>query len=256
MRKAKLNYIIPELERIEGGRTNFTWEDIEYLIENCSINKKLYKYLNDKSIIIVGPSPYMLNEERGQWIDSHDVVIRMNKSFPVSENHHKYIGSKTNIRWHCMNTYHRHGGPYYINEMKEDNVDWLCSQFPNNLDYFHNDHLKFEEENKETINFHTWNDLEQYLTYHHFLGTRMNTGTACLLDLLNYNFKSIQVTGITFFREGWIDGYKDKDYKTTNDKSIQFGNHAMAPQIKLFKLINDNVDNVNFDKEIISILNE
>ena len=140
--------------------------------------------------------------------------------------------------------------------MEEKGVKWLCSQFPNNLDYFHNDHLKFENENKSNISFHTWTDLEQYLTVHHFLGTRMNTGTACVLDLLNYDFKSLHVTGITFFKEGWIDGYKEKDYKTTEDKSVQFGNHAMAPQIKLFSLIYKNTKNVTFDDEIIKIISE
>ena len=256
MRKAKLNHIIPELERVPGGRLEFEWDDIQYLINNCSIDKNFSKFIQNKSIILVGPSPYMTNHERGNWIDSHDIVIRMNKSFPILKEHFKYIGSKTDVRWHCMNTYPRHGGPYFIKEMKEKNVKWLCSQFPNNLDYFHNDHLAIENQNKSNINFHTWTDLEQYLTYHHFLGTRMNTGTACVLDLLNYDFKSLHITGITFFREGWIDGYKEKDYKATEDKSIQFGNHAMAPQIKLFRLIYKNNSNVTFDDEIIKIITE
>ena len=30
MRKAKLNHIIPELERVDGGRLDFEWDDIKY----------------------------------------------------------------------------------------------------------------------------------------------------------------------------------------------------------------------------------
>lgn len=254
--KASLDIIIPELERVDGGRTEFEWENIKYLIDNCSIDKQFSNYVKGKSIVIVGPSPYMLDKERGEMIDEFDIVIRMNKSFPVKEEHKPFIGSKTDVRWHCMNTYHRHGGEYFIDEMLESGTEWLCSQFPNNLDYFHEDHKKFLELNQNRIKFHVWTDLEQYLTYHHYLGTRMNTGTACLADLLSYDIGNVHVTGITFFRQGWIDGYKEEGYDSKQeDKSVQFGNHAQLPQIKLMKLFNDNDKRVSVDPEIEEILN-
>ena len=137
--------IVPELERVDGGRSGFDWEQISYLIENCSIDRKFLDYIKDKSVILVGPSPYMGKQERGDWIDSFDVVIRMNKSWPVKEEHKPFIGGKTNIRWHNMNTYHRHGGPYNVEDMLEDGVEWLCSQFPLRLDYFHRDIKEFEK---------------------------------------------------------------------------------------------------------------
>tara|TARA_B100001250_G_C19716360_1_gene751664 strand:+ start:197 stop:967 length:771 start_codon:yes stop_codon:yes gene_type:complete len=256
MRKAKLNHIIPELERVNGGRLDFEWDDIKYLMDNCYLDKKFSKYVAGKKIILMGPSPYTLNHERGEWVDNHDIVIRMNKSFPVKDEHKKYIGSRTDIRYHCMNTYHRHGGEYLIDEMIGNGTKWLCSQFPDNLDYFHNDHRNFESQNNEKIDFHVWGDLEQYLTYHHYLGTRMNTGTACIADLLSYDIKNIHISGVTFFREGWVDGYKEKEYDSNQeDKSIQFGNHAMAPQIKLIKLFYENDDRVSVDKEVEDILN-
>ena len=247
--------IVPELERVDGGRTGFDWEQISYLIENCSIDRKFLDYIKDKSVVLVGPSPYMGKQKRGDWIDSFDVVIRMNKSWPVKEEHKPFIGTKTDIRWHNMNTYHRHGGPYNIEDMLEDGVEWLCSQFPLRLDYFHRDIKEFEKLNEGRINFHCWTDIEQYMTYHHYLGTRMNSGPACVAELLSYDIKNIHVTGLTFFREGWIDGYHNDEHEGKGNKAIQFGNHAQAPQIKLLKLLFDNDKRVSVDPEVERVLN-
>ena len=47
------------------------------------------------SVIIVGNSPAILEKEMGDFIDSHDVVIRLNRC--VTEGFEKYIGSKIDI---------------------------------------------------------------------------------------------------------------------------------------------------------------
>jgi len=74
--------------------------------------------------------------------------------------------------------------------------------------------------------------------------------------LLSYDIRNVHVTGITFFRQGWIDGYKKEGYDSKQeDKSVQFGNHAQLPQIKLMKLFNDNDKRVSVDPEIEEILN-
>lgn len=44
----------------------------------------LMRYLDGKSVAIVGNSSSLLTTAQGALIDSHDVIIRMNKGFPIS----------------------------------------------------------------------------------------------------------------------------------------------------------------------------
>ena len=46
--KASVDITIPELERVDGGRTEFEWENIKYLIDNCSIDKQFANYVKGK----------------------------------------------------------------------------------------------------------------------------------------------------------------------------------------------------------------
>ena len=52
--------------------------------------------LKDKNVVLVGNSIEILNYEKGEFIDSHDVVIRMGKGVPRSH-HYNAIGKRTDI---------------------------------------------------------------------------------------------------------------------------------------------------------------
>ncbi len=56
--------------------------------------------LIDKNIVLVGNSVEMLNYEHGEFIDSHDTVIRMGRGIPNPdglEDNKKAIGTKTDV---------------------------------------------------------------------------------------------------------------------------------------------------------------
>ena len=50
----------------------------------------------DKNIILVGNSVEMMFHNYGDFIDGHDIVIRLGKGVPTNNNK-KYIGIKTDI---------------------------------------------------------------------------------------------------------------------------------------------------------------
>ena len=54
------------------------------------------KYLKGKSIAVVGNSPCEIGKNKGQEIDSHDIIIRFN-NYPQEEKYHCDYGKKTNI---------------------------------------------------------------------------------------------------------------------------------------------------------------
>lgn len=51
-----------------------------------------------KSVILVGNGSSLLDSANGEWIDSHDIVIRMNLGMPdMWEDHYTALGRKTDI---------------------------------------------------------------------------------------------------------------------------------------------------------------
>ena len=58
--------------------------------------KKLFDYLQGKTISLVGNAQSLLEKEQGELIDSSDIVMRINRGYPV---HFKSHGVKTNVVW-------------------------------------------------------------------------------------------------------------------------------------------------------------
>jgi len=245
-----LDFVIPEPYR-DGNRTDLTWETFQEFRDSAVISKKFNDYLKGKKVVIVGPSPYLVDQGRGSYIDSFDVVIRMNKGWKIANDRVCDYGSKTSIRWHCMMEHPNNGGDFAIEEMIDHKVEWLASQFPRNLDYFHYDNIGFETKNKNRINFHHFSDLCYFLNIHRALETRPNVAPTAVFELINYDIASLHLMGVTFFKDGWDKSYKqDSDYKKEN---AVLG-HAQESQIHLLKLIHDNEPNFTMDAEIHKLI--
>ena len=54
------------------------------------------EFIKGKSVILVGNSVIGLNEEKGDYIDSFDVVVRFGKGLPIKGSD-KYIGTRTDV---------------------------------------------------------------------------------------------------------------------------------------------------------------
>lgn len=250
-----LDFILPEPDRHGADKpnhkTDLTWETLQKYRNEVRISKKFNDYLKGKSVIIVGPSPYLKGKGRGEFIDSHDIVIRMNKGWKPDSSLHKDYGSKTNIRWHCMMEQMQNGGPFEIDSMVDYGVEWLASPFPRNLDYFHNDNIKFEIQNsEEKINFYCFSDLIYYINVMMALETRPNVGTVAFMDLMNYDIKNLHLCGITFLLDGYLNEYgRNPDFKR-----LTLG-HATEPQAHLAKLFLENEpEKFSMDQEIINLI--
>tara|TARA_R100001015_G_C4630854_1_gene192854 strand:+ start:2253 stop:3041 length:789 start_codon:yes stop_codon:yes gene_type:complete len=259
--KLSLNYRIQEPEKIYGGRFSLTKDIMNHLFDNAKIDRKFNNFLKDKSVIIVGPAPYTKNKKRADYIESFDVIVRLNKQWNISEDMQEFIGKRTDIRYHCGMEQSNNGGPWDIEEMKKYGVKWAAINFPEYLDYFHDDVQKFKTLNKDyNLNFHCFSDLELYCTIHHHLGTRMNVGTAAALDLMFYDIKSLHIMGMTFFQGGHVEGYKEKrnvDFLKTvwDEENLALGpNHAQKPQQELIKMLHEMDNRLTLDDEVKEVI--
>ena len=255
-----IEFNVPEPYRF-GNRLDTTKSDLQEVRNDVKISSKFNQFVKDKSVIVIGPSPYLKGLGRGKIIDEYDIVVRLNKGWNVSEELQKDYGKKTTIRYHCMMEHESNGGKYEIENMQSKGVKWLASQFPYNLDYFHNDNKKFRDLNKDRINFHVPADILYHLNLHEMMQTRANVATSAVFDLINYDIKNLHLSGISFYRDGWVGDYKsgaenvDKDGKYSMDmKDMQKEGHAQEAQMHLINLLLQSETKFTVDKEIQKIL--
>ena len=255
-----VEFNIPEPHRF-GNKTDSTIEDLNTVREDVKISSKFNEYLKEKSVIVVGPSPHLKGLGRGSEIDSYDIVVRLNKGWKVDNELQEDYGQKTTIRYHCMMEHESNGGKYEIELMKSNGVEWLASQFPYNLDYFHNDNKKFRDLNKDSINFHVPADILYHLNLHEMMETRANVATSAVFDLVNYDIKNLHLSGISFYRDGWVGDYKkgaenvdSKGNYTMDMKDMQKEGHAQEAQMHLIKLLLESEEKFTVDEQIKDIL--
>ena len=70
---------------------------IEYIEEDF-----LESLYNDSTVVIVGPSLQMIGSGLGEYIDSFDTVIRLNRSIPVNPELKDDIGTKVDVLYHTL----------------------------------------------------------------------------------------------------------------------------------------------------------
>lgn len=177
-------------------------------------NPEYLKFLKDKKVIIVGPAESLLERGNGNFIDSFDVVVRVNRGIEPTFKNSDKIGSRTDILYNCMLEKDDNGGKIDLNMLKLKNVKFVSyhSQVsyqgkaepikPNHLD---NGKLKLMNSFLKThmIDYNFYNSISSQVN------CRPNTGFIAIFDLLFHEVKELYITGYTFYMDGFMKGYKD-----------------------------------------------
>ena len=208
------------------------------------MDKQLHSLINNKRVAIIGPAEYVckeLDEGHGKFIDSFDVVIRLNDMFHVPEDLQKFYGSKYDIIsssfWTRTN-----------DDYKDKNVAWDKTRYCNEEDYNNlnegtillecfarNEFSIIYDKFKETIDKKKliYGNLSQNLFSHIFNKLRTiypidktpTTGFSTIGMVLAMAPKEVYITGITAYQETpykcHFDGYnrindENKYYWPTN----------------------------------------
>jgi len=176
-----------------------------------------------KSVIIVGSAPSVLENEPG-FIDSHDVVVRVN-NYKLSSK----AGRRTDVHYSFYGTSIKK----CRDQLKQDGV-WLCMcKCPNSKfieSEWHKAHGKENGVDYRYIyeNRKDWWFCDTYipttgafLDYFNLLGQHIpTTGFACILDFLGLACKSVHITGFDFFSskihnvdEPWNPGNRSDPFR-------------------------------------------
>ena len=79
--------------------------------KNSVMDNDLEEFLKDKTVALVGPSPYLRGQGKGQEIDSCDVVVRIQHNIYSEQD----FGKRSDIIQSCLNP--NYGNPL-VNHIK------------------------------------------------------------------------------------------------------------------------------------------
>jgi len=249
-------------KHLRSGKNNLSYDRFE-TISKINKHKTFNDILEEKTVIIVGPSNHLFDKEQKDFIESFDIIVRVNKSFPVKEHQEKYIGKRTNILYHCLEQSEENCGKLDYDEIKKQDI-LIATPYPKNMNPFHVDYIRFENEIKNKNIKTNYIDISFYSDFMELLGTRPNTGISAIADLLCYDIKTLYVCGFTFFETGFYEGYRDIDgmKKSENggtewikyDKNFN-NNHIQSLQKQFIKMLFENDKRIDGEEKLKEILN-
>lgn len=157
----------------------------------------------------MGPANTIRGQKLGQFIDSHDVVVRLNHAWPLPAEALEDIGSRTDIIYHNLNP-KRAPSRKAVKEMRAAGVKWIVSTHPTHPKHRRRSRpINFQKRiNKGLIPFTTVS-LGFRLAMRRKCGPT-NTGILAMAHLLRQGVKSLHVTGFSFFTTEYAEypGYK------------------------------------------------
>jgi len=186
------------------------------------------RFVQDKRVILVGPSRCSL-ENTADFVESHDLVVRVNYQHPVIPEHQPFIGKRIDV------IYHNSCGLRDIKETFQPGFKFVW--YERNRSMF--DIRRFlRNTNTPGALIRPYRNRCSQL-----LGTDPNMGMLALMHLLDQPIQSLYLTGITFFfREPYHTGYPETRFGNSEIiKTRKTPSHDADIQFDFFKenLLND-----------------
>lgn len=222
-------------------------------MDSKKTHNKYCKFLKGKRVALVGPGWHTKGTKQKKFIDSHDVVIRMNSGCKrPSDKIVEDIGEKMDVLY-CALSVHYFIADIITSEnlrkMKKKGLKWVSSPFSKDR---RGGEKEFMKRNKCGINFHrvnknyhdqvaeNVNSLRKRKTYFE-KRMKVSTGMMTIYDLLQYDLKSLYITGISFF-----------DAKIIGKRKTYYSNYNAACRgLKPFSYSDPNKNIHNYVGEIL-----
>ena len=100
--------------------------------------------MREKTVALVGPALYMAGVGLGNEIDSHDIVIRLNRGMEPVSNYSKDVGTRTDILYSCLIEKKANAGPIDVDYYKGLNLKMIVAPPHSNFVEVHHRKLVLE----------------------------------------------------------------------------------------------------------------
>lgn len=200
-------------------------------MENSMGDSTLNDVVSGKRVAIVGPSRNIENYQDGDYIDSFDVVVRINDA-RTDETHR---GVKTDVVYidGGMDRVDRHHEAHFV--LVYPPSVWFADR--------HNSTREFMSTSKRNHSHIAddfyWSLSEKLNTPKLEYNVRPNTGTMAIFHLMSFSPKSLYITGLDFYAGGYEPQHKLGGLTTEHIKNMMMssdgGDHHCPPrQFKRF----------------------
>lgn len=218
---------------------------------NLDINFEEYKsdpylaeFLKDKSVVIVGPSPHILDYNFGTQIDEFDVVARIHQYDSIKNQ--KQLGSKGDILFSCANS------PSI--DVMLDNRDYIETYkfvIASNVGLWSAPARERLLKTYLDTNIHQIND-SYMMKLSSEVNTMCNTGIYAIHSLLHYDIKSLYILGFSFYKDNKI--YNKEHIKTSNRLRLDIQNQDC--QLSFLKKLLENDSRIVCDPFLEGLVSE
>jgi hypothetical protein len=213
-------------------------------------------YLKGKRVAIIGPAPSILNSKQAEELDKFDVIVRLNKALPVPTELRPDIGSRTDVLYNCMNPSPECGGIIDIDLLHRERVKYLIAPYAPYKDHrYKGDVYAFAKRNlqhKTPVNF--CHISPTYFARLMEIIKLPNTGVNAILDILQHDIKELYITGLTFFKGGYIKQYRGYSESQVLARMAKYNLHDQDRQLHYMKKILAFNPRVKMDKALTDII--
>ena len=200
--------------------------------------------MENKRVIIVGPSSHLDGLKMGSFIDSFDVVVKCNHSFYL-KNFEDY-GKRCDILYY--NVYDTL--PKDIVEHCEVKCAYPLLEKGEHWSFNHGTFMDYQTKYKKEFK---QVKKEDYLSLCDDIGTRPTTGTIAIYDILRQNPQILYICGFSLYKSKTTKEYRRQD--DLLDLIYEVKAHDLYKHFTWTKKI-ANHDKVEVDDYLQSVLNE
>lgn len=173
--------------------------------KECKNNyKEFCRYLKNKRVVIVGPSAKLMSSEKGKYIDSFDIVVRLNNSFPLFGDIRKHFGSRTDILYYVSGGVSEHfkyiKNTYGINVLLHDKIKFMIFKkgFNSSSNKYKRKFNNFFNNYHNNVKIFPMKKITMYLKS--ILKSDPNMGLLAMEHLLTTELKELHVIGCDFYK--------------------------------------------------------
>ena len=234
---------VPEAQLINLGsmRNPYGSESFPGNFEDYEKDPHLADLIEGKTVAFVGPSAHLVGQSMGDFIESHDVIVRVNQTQEIPDHRHVDFGHRTDVLASNLN------GPSMA--ALSENLGWVKT-----LKHIYGAGPSMWDRDKYGTIVDSWdipwhNVSDGYLfKVYKEVGTTSSTGLSAMIVLMNYDVESLYITGNSFYNFGkcgvvYYDEFEDeesmKKVNGINTHHYRHDIHAIEPQMDFFKRLLD-----------------
>tara|TARA_B100002019_G_C21238975_1_gene584398 strand:+ start:352 stop:1071 length:720 start_codon:yes stop_codon:yes gene_type:complete len=159
-------------------------------------------FLKDKTVALVASGSSLKDSNRGEEIDSYDIVVRLNRALPLKNE--KDVGKRTDILYNTLDGRSKAGGPIDGRLWKSCGVKYVRCPYPTTESFVvpRKSHVLEPHLPFDYISDEIYRPVREKCN-----GYRPNSGTVSLVDILSFDIKKVHLFGLDFFRTLYDTGY-------------------------------------------------